>query len=74
MRRMRVCCAQGAAQGVWKEITRRVVGGSEAVCEEKSWGVLISVREDIVCIKRGTGGWIENLTVREWRDEHSEEE
>ena len=48
MRRMRVCWAQGAAQGVWKEITRRVVVGREEVCDEKSSGVLISLRVDMM--------------------------
>lgn len=45
---MRVCWAHGAAQGVWKEMTRRVVGGREEVCEEKSSGVLISLRVDMM--------------------------
>lgn len=45
---MRVCWAHGAAQGVWKEMTRRVVAGREEVYEEKSSGVLISLRVDMM--------------------------
>ena len=45
---MRVCWAHGAAQGVWKEMTRRVVAGREEVYEEKSSGVLISFRVDMM--------------------------
>lgn len=40
-------CAQGAAQGVWNEITRRVVGGSDVMHVVKAAESVISVMEVI---------------------------
>ena len=57
---MRVCWAHGAAQGVWKEMTRRVVAGREEVYEEKSSGVLISLRVDMMHLSGKGDKW-------EWR-------
>ena len=41
-------CAQGAAQGAWKEITRRVDEESAATCDRHSSSVVISFIVDIV--------------------------
>ena len=48
MRRMRVCWAHGAAQGVWNDMTSSAVVGREDVCDSKSSAVEISFRVDIV--------------------------
>lgn len=40
---MSAICLQGAAQGVWKEIARRVVGGREAEWAAKSEAEVISL-------------------------------
>ena len=55
---MRRICLQGAAQGVWKEITARVVGGSEERCEWKFGSSVISVMVDIVrVVETWTRNW-----------------
>ena len=50
--------AHGEAHGVWKEMTRRVVGGREEVCVSKWVRSLISVMVDMVdMVDIGMVGW-----------------
>lgn len=53
MLRMVRICSQGAAQGVWKEMARVVVGGREVRCEWKAESVVISVTVDMVVALEG---------------------
>ena len=48
--RIRRICLQGAAHGVWKEMTVRVVGGREEMCERKASSVAMSVMVDMMRI------------------------
>lgn len=45
-------CLQGAAQGVWKEMTVREVGGREDMWAWNSVSVVMSIMEDIVVMCR----------------------
>ena len=48
---MRCICLQGAAHGVWKEMTARAVGGREEMCEWKLDSFVRSVMVDMANIE-----------------------
>ena len=50
--RMRRICLQGAAHGVWKEMTARVVGGREDRCDRKA----VSEEISVICDMLKVGG------------------
>lgn len=58
---MRDICAQGAAHGVWKEITAVVVGSREEMWDSKAEGEVMSAMADmtrIICCAADNGWWI----------------